>query len=331
MEALLVTQFSIAERQDLSLNFFEPRSAAAKYALERLPGVLAVETQRIVPARLVARHRHRNLTVTGVTPEPRLRRIVDREGRAIALPPEGLVLSERLAEVLEVKPGDMVTIEVLEGQRPVRNVLVARTVDDTLGLSAYMNIEALHRMMREGETISAAALLVDRAAESDLSRRLKTTPAVAGTAFKRTVLQSFRDTLAQNMNLMIFMNVVFAGIIAFGVVYNAARVSLSERSRELASLRVLGFTRAEISLILLGELALLTLFALPVGAALGYGLSVAIVQTVDSEIYRFPLTVTPQAVAWACLTTTAAAMVSGLVVRRQLDRLDLIAVLKTRE
>jgi putative ABC transport system permease protein len=331
MEALILTQFSIAERQDLSLTFVEPRSSDAKYALERLPGVLALETQRIVPARLIAGHRHRHLAVTGVSPAPQLRRIVDRDGRVATLPPAGLVLSKRLAEVLGVTPGDTVTLEVLEGQRPIRRVPVMGTVDDTLGLAAYMNIEALHRLLRESETISSATLLVDQARESELSRRLKLTPAVAGTAFKRVVLQSFRQTLAQNMNLMIFMNVLFAGVISFGVVYNAARVSLSERSRELASLRVLGFTRAEISLILLGELALLTLAALPVGAVLGYGLSLAIVQSVDSEVYRFPLLVTPRAVAWAFLTIIVAAMFSGLVVRRQLDRLNLVAVLKTRE
>jgi putative ABC transport system permease protein len=331
MEALIVTQFSIAERQDLTLSFVEPRSSEAKFEIERLPGVLAVETQRIVPARLIAGHRHRNLAVTGVSPEPRLRRIVDRDGRVTTLPPSGLVLSQRLAEVLDVRPGDTVTVEVLEGQRPVQDVAITGTVDDTLGLSAYMNIDSLHRLLRESKTISGAALLVDRAAESRLSRQLKLTPAVAGTAFKRVVLQSFRDTLAQNMNLMIFMNVLFAGIISFGVVYNAARVSLSERSRELASLRVLGFTRAEISTILLGELAILTIAALPLGAVLGYGLSRAIVQTVDSEVYRFPLIVTPQAIALAYLTIIAAAAFSGLVVRRRLDRLDLVAVLKTRE
>jgi putative ABC transport system permease protein len=331
MDALIITQFSVAERQDLSLTFVEPLSADARYALEHLPGVLAVETQRIVPARLIAGHRQRNLAVTGLPPEPRLRRVVDRRGRAVTLPPTGLVLSQRLAEVLDVTPGDVVTLEVLEGQRLVRRVQVMGTVDDTLGLSAYMARDGLHRLLRESETISSAALLVDAASEPELSRRLKETPAVAGAAFKRAVLQSFRDTLAQNMNLMIFMNVLFAGIIAFGVVYNAARVSLSERSRELASLRVLGFTRAEISLILLGELAVLTLAALPVGAAFGYGLSLAIVRSVDSEVYRFPLIVTRQAVAWAFLTIAAAAMVSGLVVRRQLDKLDLVAVLKTRE
>jgi putative ABC transport system permease protein len=200
-----------------------------------------------------------------------------------------------------------------------------------LGLSVYMDMTALHVMMREGDVISGALLLVDPAGETMLSQELKTLPAVAGAGFKRAVLQSFRDTIAANMNLTIFLNVLFAGVIAFGVVYNAARVSLSERSHELASLRVLGFTRAEISLILMGELALLTLAALPAGALFGYGLSSAIVQTVQSEVYRFPLYVSRQAVAWAWLGIVAASVVSGLIVRRRLDRLDLIAVLKVRE
>lgn len=223
------------------------------------------------------------------------------------------------------------TVEVLEGQRPVRQIPVTGLVDDTLGLSAYMEINALHRLMREGGVLSGATLLVDPAAEAELSRRLKVMPAVAGVAFKRTVVQSFRETMAQNMNLMITINVLFAGIIAFGVVYNAARVSLSERSRELASLRVLGFRRAEISMILLGELAVLTLLALPIGVLIGYGLSAAIVQSVDSEVYRFPLVVTRQAVAWACLTVLVASLFSALVVRRRLDHLDLVAVLKIQE
>ena len=163
------------------------------------------------------------------------------------------------------------TIEVLEGHRPVQQLPITGLVDDVLGLSAYTDIDALHRMLREGDVLSGAALLIDTARRARLSSRLKRLPAVAGAGFKSAVIRNFRETLTANMNLSIFLNVVFAGIIAFGVVYNAARVSLSERSRELASLRVLGFTRAEISLILLGELALLTMAALPVGGLLGYG------------------------------------------------------------
>jgi putative ABC transport system permease protein len=240
-------------------------------------------------------------------------------------------LSERLADVLAVGPGDLVTVEVLEGERPVRRLVVNAVVDDVLGLSAYCDLAILHELLRETGVISGAAMMIDPAREAQLSSRLKLLPAVAGASFKRAVVQNFRDTLAANMNISILFNVVFAGIIAFGVVYNAARVSLSERSRELASLRVLGFTRAEISFILLGELALVTAVALPVGWALGYTMAIAIVQSLDSEVYRFPLIVSRQAIAWAFLTIIAAALVSGLSVRRKLDHLDLVAVLKIRE
>ena len=331
MDSLITMQFSVAERQDVTVNFVEPRSAEARHDLEHLPGVLAVEPQRLVPARIRAGHRHRNLVLTGVVAEPRLRRVVNRKGEPVPVPPSGLVLSRKLGEVLGVGPGEEVIVEVLEGNRPTAHLPVYGLVDDILGVSAYMNIDAVHRLLREGGVISGGALMVDPAAEALLNRRLKRLPAVAGTAFRRAVIRSFRDTMAANMNIMIGSTVVFAGIIAFGVVYNAARVSLSERSRELASLRVLGFTRAEISLILLGELALLTLAALPVGALLGYGLAGAIVRSLDSEVYRFPLIVSRPAIAWAFLTIIAASLVSGLVVRRRLDRLDLVAVLKIRE
>src|SRR5262245_9923070 len=330
IERLIVTQFWEAERQDVTISYVEPHSSTAQYALERLPGVMAVEPQRLVAARIRSGYHDRYLAVSGVSPQQRFKRIVDRDGRAIRMPPAGVVLSLTLANVLAIKPGDPVTLEVLEGHRPVRTLEVTGIVDDIMGLSAYMDITALHEMMREGNVANGALLLVDSAHEAQLASTLKATPAVAGAAFKRAVLQSFRDVMAANMSLSIFINLVFACIIAFGVVYNAARVSLSERSRELASLRVLGFTRAEISLILMGELALLTLVALPVGGLFGWGLAAAMVHTIDSEVYRFPLFVTRQAVAMSFLGIIAAAGVSGLSVRRKLDQLDLVAVLKVR-
>jgi putative ABC transport system permease protein len=247
------------------------------------------------------------------------------------MPPEGLVLSSMLGRSLGVRAGDAITVEVLEGEQAVRQVRVAALVDDILGLSAYMDIGALRRLMREGGTVSASALRIDPAREAELAARVKELPAVAGVAFKRTVIESFRETLAQNMGMTVSMTVIFAGIIAFGVVYNASRVSLSERSRELASLRVLGFRRAEISLILLGELAVLTLLALPVGTLFGLWLTSMLASSTETEVYRFPVVVAPQAVAWSWLTVMAASLASGLVVRRQLDRLDLVAVLKIRE
>ncbi len=331
IERLILTQFWDAERQDVTVNFVEPRSERARYELARLPGVIAVEPQRTVPVRMHAGHHERYLAVTGVPETQRLKRIVDREGRPTGLPPSGLVLSKILAQVLDVRPGDTVTLDVLEGHRPVRTMIVTGVVDDIMGLSAYMNAGALHDVMRESDVVSGALLVVDAAEEERLSRELKALPAVAGVGFKRAVLRNFRDVMAANMNLSIGINLLFASIIAFGVVYNAARVSLSERSRELASLRVLGFTRGEISLILLGELAVLTLASLPAGALFGYMLAALIVGSIESEVYRFPLYVSTQAVAQSFLGIVGAATVSGLLVRRRLDQLDLVAVLKIRE
>lgn len=331
MDVLMHQQFDVAMRQDATISFVEPRDGSAVYAVERLPGVLDVEPMRNVPVRLRAGNRSRTLAITGLPEDPRLNRVVDREGRPVPLPPGGLVLSKMLADILGVAAGDSLQVEVLEGSRPVRQVPIAATVDDSMGLQAYMRIDSVRRLMREGDTVSGAAVTLDPAADQRFYRSVKAVPAVAAVSLRQVMLQNFRDTLAQNMNLQIFFNVFFAGIIAFGVVYNSARVSLSERERELASLRVLGFTRAEISLILLGELAVVTLAALPVGGAIGYALGVLIMIGFNNEVYRLSFTATPSTMAWAFLIVIAAAFLSGLVVRRRLDRLDLVGVLKTRE
>jgi putative ABC transport system permease protein len=331
MDTLAEIQFSRVQRQDVTVTFVEPRSSAAIAEIRSLPGVLAVEPLRSVPARLRFGHRSRQLAVTGQVADPDLSRVVDLSGEVVTLPPEGLVISKILGEVLGARPGDRLTVEVLEGARPVREVPLVRLVDDYMGIAAWMEIDALHRLMREGGSVSGAHLMVDPARLAPLYDRLKRTPAVAGITLTEKALRSFRELSAQNFTLMTTFNVAFAAIIAFGVVYNAARISLSERARELASLRVLGFTIAEISLILLGELALVTFAALGPGLVLGWGLAELLLLGFSSEVYRIPLVITPQAAAWSALVVLAASAFSGLAVRRRLDRLDLVAVLKTRE
>jgi putative ABC transport system permease protein len=331
MDVLIDHQFSVAMRQDATVSFVEPRPGRALFELAHLPGVMDVEPIRAVPVRLRVGHRSRTLAITGLPPTPRLNRVVDREGEPKSLPADGLVLSKRLAEVLDVTPGQSVQVEILEGARPKKNVSMVDVVDDSMGLQAYMDIGAIRRLMREGSVVSGAALTLDSAAINQFYAHIKATPLVAAVSLRHVILANFRDTMAQNMNLQIFLNVMFAGITAFGVIYNSARVSLSERERELASLRVLGFTRAEISLILLGELAAVTVAALPVGALIGFGLGDLIMVIFNNEVYRLSFAVSAATLAWSFLIVMIAALGSGLVVRRRLDRLDLVGVLKTRE
>ncbi|HSW38397.1 MAG TPA: ABC transporter permease [Acidobacteriota bacterium] len=331
MDVLKEMQFYHVQRQDVTVTFVEAASARALHELGAMPGVMNVEPMRSAPVRLRHGHRSRNLVVVGLPSMPSLNRIVDRSGKVYALPPEGLLMSKTLAGLLGTAPGDVVRLEVLEGSRPVRETVVAGLVDEFIGLSVYMDKQALHRLLREDEKLSGAYLQVDAGETQRLYRKLKSIPAVAGVSLTEESLRSFERTMAENMGVMTTIIVFFAFIIAFGVVYNTARVSLSERSQELASLRVLGFRRNEISVILLGELALLTVMALPLGAGTGYVMAEAILAAVENELYRIPLVITAQNLALSSLAVIAAAAFSGLAVRRKLDRLDLIAVLKIRE
>lgn len=258
-------------------------------------------------------------------------RAVDSDRNSVPMPTSGLLLSQALADSLAVEPGDAVAIEVREGHRPQLVLPVARTLDDYMGTSAYIEIGALHRIMREGKTISAAMLEVDSLQNDTLYRELKDTPRVAGVALRQATIDNFNTFLKDNMSSMLTINLLFAAIIAFGVVYNTARISLSERARDLASLRVLGFRKREISYILLGEQALLVLVAIPVGLLVGRLMLVGAVSSMTTELYRIPFVLNPSSHLLAATTVVVAAAVSALVVRRRLDRLDLIEVLKTRE
>jgi putative ABC transport system permease protein len=330
--ALMDEQFAVLQRQDATVTFTEPTSSAALHELTRLPGVMHAEPLRSVPVRLRHGHLWRRTAIQGRMPAPRLERLVDTTTlEPIPLPEEGLVLSTSLAGLLDVRPGDRLTVEVLEGKRPVRHLPVVRLVDQHMGTAAYMRLDAVQRLVGREQAISAVALQVEPSQADALYRRLKEMPRVAAVSRKAAFVDSFRSNLARNFDVIVSFTTLFATIIAIGVVYNNARISLAERARELASLRVLGFRRSEISYIFLGELAVVTLLALPFVFLLGYGLASFAIQSFATELYRFPLALTRQSFATAGLTVVVASLVSGLVVRRQLDRLDLIAVLKTRE
>jgi putative ABC transport system permease protein len=324
-------QFRQTQRENVSIAFAEPLASGALHELRRLPGVWRVEAFRHLPVVLRAGHRHRRIGIMGVENDAELSRLLDASGATVRLPPDGLVLSDKLAETLAVRPGDLVTVEVLDGQRPVRQARVMGLVAQYSGLGAYMQRPALNRLAREGDNVSGAHLGVDAHQQQRLYRTLKNTPGVASVTVKEAALQSFNDTVAENLLQMRIFNILFACVIAFGVVYNSARISLSERSRELATLRVIGFRRAEISMILLGELAVLVLAAIPAGFALGYALAAWVTLAFDTEVYRIPLVIERHTYGFAAAVTLLAALLSGLAVRRKLDHLDLVAVLKARE
>ncbi len=328
---LIRVEFQAASREDVTVTFNEPHGSSARYAVAQLPGVLRTESFRVVAARLRFEHRSRRIAIMGLEPDRQLRRLIDAHLQAVDLPPDGVVLSSSLAAILGVMPGDWITVEVLEGKRPVRQVAVADVVDDLIGTSAYMDIHALNRLMDEGPTTSGAFLAVDPLAAERLYSFLKRTPAVSGVSVREAMLASFRATIARSLNISVGALVGFACVIAFGIVYNGARITLSERSHEMASLRVLGFTQGEVGWMLLGEQGLLAGLSIPLGFLLGYGICASLVRVMASELYRMPLVVTGRTYAYSALIVTLACALSGILILLRLRHLDLIAVLKARE
>lgn len=324
-------QFSVIQREDLGVAFVEAKTGRILGEISRLPGVLQGEPFRAVAVRMSQGHKSRRVALMGLPAGGELHRLVERNLQPVELPADGLILSSKLAEILGTSPGERVMVEFLEGKRPIRLVAVAGVVDEFMGTNAYLELGALNRLMGEGRTISGAFLSVDRLREEQVYRRLKDSPAVASVSLVRASVKSFEETLRQTFWMMTLFNVLFAAVIAVGVVYNSARISLSERSRELASLRVMGFTRAEISKVLLGEMAVLTAAAIPAGWLIGYGLTALMTLGFDTELFRIPLRIDASTFVFASLVIVAAALASAFLVRRRIDHLDLIAVLKTRE
>ncbi len=331
IEHMIDVAFFQTDRQDATLTFVQERPVGAIAEVERLPGVMVAEPTRVVPARLTHGPVSRRMAVEGRTPGGDLSRLVDVDGHVVELPESGLVLTEMLAGILDARPGDLIEVATLEGRRRVVDVPVSAVVQGYIGMASYMDRNALNRLMREGDMISGVNIKLDPQQRDDLYGQIKETPVVAAITLQSLALENLRQTMAENILVMMGVFTALALVIAFGVVYNSARIQLSERARELASLRVLGFTRGEVSWILLGELALLTLLALPVGWLLGYGLAVAIAQGSETELFRIPIVIERATYAWAAIIVVAAAAVSALIVRRRIDRFDLIEVLKTRE
>lgn len=328
---LMDFQWDQAQRQDATLTFIEPGSASTANDLRHLPGVMSVEPFRIVPARLRFGHHARRLAVTGLQPSALLNRALDEQGRPLALPPDGLLISAKLAEILGAKAGDRIILEVQEGRRPVCEVTIQGLVTDYAGLAAYMDIDALRRLMQEGGTVSGGHVSVDRKQWNAFLDEVKETPRIASLGIKEAVRQSFRKTTAESIGLVQGLYFTFSVVVAFGVVYNSARIALSERSRDLATLRVIGFTHREVAMVLIGELALLTLIALPVGIGIGSLLADGIVHAASTESVRLPLALTPRTYATAVLIVVLSAGISFTVVSARIRHLDLLGVLKARE
>ncbi|WP_377506452.1 ABC transporter permease [Octadecabacter sp. R77987] len=323
--------FNVIDRSDVTVTFTHAASETTIFNLRRMDGVLFVEPVRHVPAVLrngLATHRG---VISGLTEGARLSRALDSDLVDLPLGNGGIVLSTALATKLDIRPGDTLAVEVREGRQPVLQVPVTAVAESLLGSPAYMNLAALNRTLREPNRVSGAYLSIDAAYATDIYTALQDMPRVAGVSLKAQAETAFQTLMNTGAGAIRYVMGAIAFVITFGIVYNAARIAYAERSRDLASLRVIGFTKGEAAFVLLGELAIVTLVALPVGGALGYYLSFGIAAGFSSELYQIPAIFDPASYGFAATVVLGAAVASGWLVKRDIDRAELVSALKTRE
>lgn len=331
VERMIGLGFGGANRADLVVTFAEPRDARALHELERIPGVLAVQPSRSTEARIRAGHRMMREGLSGVETGGDLERVIDIEGNALTPPPMGALVSGRMAQTLGVGRGGMIEARVTEGEQPLLRLPVVGVLDSPFGASATLDRAALNRLMREGNVLSGAYLAVDAQQLPRIQERLKESPMVAGISTNASALRSIRGTIKENIGRMTLFYSGLAMLVVAGVVYNSARISLSEQARDLASLRVLGFRRSEVAFILLGEQALLVILSLPLGILGGIGLWRYLSSRFNSDLFTIPFVIDTQVFGQGVLVVTAAAVGTAFLIRRRVDRLDLVRALKTRE
>ncbi len=331
MDELVESAFFQANRQEATLSFIIPQGLEVTADVENLPGVMRAEGMRTVAARLSHGHLSRLSAIEGRLPGQDLSRVLDAESDEVIFPEQGIVLSNRLSGHLDARVGDVITVEILEGQRGTYEVPVTGVITQYFGLGAYMDISALSAMLQQTELVNSVHVALDDAQISELYAAVKAAPNVAGMVLWTQIRKAFYDTIAESSGISTTVYALVASLIVIGVVYNSARIQLSERGRELASLRILGFTKAEVSYILLGELIFLTLVAIPMGWFLGRTMAFGIVTSFSSDLYSIPLIISQNTYAMTALVVLGASVGSALLVRRRINRLDLIAVMKTRE
>ncbi|MCF3596054.1 FtsX-like permease family protein [Rhodobacteraceae bacterium LMO-12] len=323
--------FSVIDRSDVSVSFTHAASEKTIFELQRMPGVSRVEPVRQVPA--VLRNglfTHRG-AITGLVPHAQLNRALKSDLSEIQMREGGIVLSTGLADILHIRPGQMLTVEVREGRQPVLQIPVTGVAESLLGSPAYMDLDALNRALREPNRVSGAYLAIDEALAGEIYSALQDMPTVAGVSLKSDALKAFKNLMNSGAGAIRYVMGAIAFVITFGIVYNAARIAYAERARDLASLRVIGFTNGEAAFVLLGELAVVTLVALPIGAVMGYYLSFAIAAGFSTELYQIPAIFHPESYGFAAMVVVGAAIASGWLVKRDIDRADLVSALKTRE
>jgi len=331
VDNMLELQFDLLQRESVTINFFGPVSSDVELDIAKQKAVLFAEGYRLVPIRIRSGTLTKEILLQGIPKGAELRRLIS-EGEKILTPPDtGILLNLQVAQKFGISTGQEIQLEILEGNRKKVKVIVEGTVSEILGQGAYMEKSAVNKLLGEGNSLNLLVLRTDANEEISLLRKLKSIPKIAGVTTRAGTLKVFHEMTARSMLATTLILMIFACVIAVGVVYNTAMIALSERAFELGSLRILGFNKREVFSILAGELTVETLVALPIGCLTGYWFAYMMFTSVETEGFNVPLNISLTTYGIALLTTIFTSLISFIILYFKIKSMDLISILKVRE
>jgi putative ABC transport system permease protein len=332
IDYLMDFEYSRTQRQDVQVSFFLERNKEALYEAQRFDYVTHAEPLLQYPFTLTNGWRTKDVLIVGLERDARLRRLMDTNEQVVDIGEGGLVLSEKLAQMMSLNVGDSVKMKPMMGRVTTEKIIkVTKIVQQYFGASGFMNIKALSRVLDEPFAMNSVLVSTDPGKSRLMNDELDDIPLISSVTVKADTIDSMETTMNMQMKVMSFMTVLFAGVIAFSIIYNITSVSLSERERELASLRVMGFSQKEVGRILYYENILMGIVGLFLGVPLGMLVCRGLVTAFDTEMIRLPYHLNPRTFIISITCTCIFVLISNLAIRHKINTLDLVETLKERE
>lgn len=325
---LVNIQYQHAQREDVNISFVEPVSTTVLDSINQMEGVMAAEPYRDVPVIIEFQGQSKQTSLTATPANATLKQVLDVNNQPLTIPESGLLISQKLADILGLSSGDTAIVQILEEKRQQLHIKVRSINRQWIGLGAYIQSDYLHKLLDQHPRMTTAAIKIDPYEQDKLFQRLKAIPTIISLNIVEVLKRTFNEIMAENLYKSMITNIIFASFICFGVIYNTARIALSERWRELASLRVLGLTNREVAFLLFGELSILTLVAIPVGIFIGRMLSFGMTESMNTELFRIPFYIENSTYGYGTIILLSSTLISFLLVWRQLNRIDLVSAQK---
>ncbi len=297
--------------------------------LSEFEEITYVEPIAEYPFRLKNGWREKNTMIMGIERNSRVYHLSGLNGGRIDVPREGILLTEGLAESLGVKRGDMLTIEALNKPGIERQVTVKGLVEEYMGGSGFMELDVLNGVLQEGSTINNALINL-RYNSGNFVRDIE------GMAYVQSVREP--DDMVKQYNEYMGLMYAYIGVIitlscimGFAIIYNTTTISIMERKRELASLRIMGFTNKKVSELIFNENTAVSVMGLIVGMPLGRFMGVQMLNYVPEDMMSLPLVIFPKTYVLAAVTVALFVILAQMANMRRISRMDLVEVMKSRE